>query len=87
MSLRSRAGSPCHAAAATGRSPQQHGRFRSRRRSRILAAGAAAAACGVAAGCSRSSPTSSGTTDTTAQRAHPDKRTQRPLRKACAGGG
>jgi peptide/nickel transport system substrate-binding protein len=46
-----------------GRSPQHQGRFRSRLRSRVLAAGAAAAACAlVAAGCSSNSPTASGTT-------------------------
>jgi peptide/nickel transport system substrate-binding protein len=45
-----------------GRSPQQ-GKFRSRLRSRVLAAGVAATACAlVATGCSSSSPSSSGTT-------------------------
>jgi peptide/nickel transport system substrate-binding protein len=46
-----------------GISPQQQGRFRSRLRSKILAAGAAAAACAlVAAGCSSSGSTAAGTT-------------------------
>jgi peptide/nickel transport system substrate-binding protein len=57
-----RAGSPGQGAAVMGRSPQQ-GRFRSRLRSKILAAGAAAAACAmVATGCSGSGPSSSGST-------------------------
>jgi peptide/nickel transport system substrate-binding protein len=63
MNLRSRAGSPGQGAATIDRSPRQYGRFRFRRRSRILAAGAAAAACAlVAAACSSSGPTPSGTT-------------------------
>jgi peptide/nickel transport system substrate-binding protein len=46
-----------------GRSLQHQGIFRSRRRSKIAAAGVAVAACAlVAAGCSSSSPTASGTT-------------------------
>ncbi len=47
-----------------GRSPQQHSRFRSRLRSKMLAVGAGAAALAlIAAGCSNSSsPSSSGTT-------------------------